>query len=140
MALPKFAVNNFRWKLTALFLATLAWFAIKFAIYRGITGRNQTLHHQAVMVLKNPDDPRVLRVQPPYVDVVLQASKELRDEDLEVFVNVTTLPLDIDSAFKEVLVRGRDVVKVIEVQPAWVVRVERVVLPDAALTNVIRKP
>ena len=140
MTLPDFAVNNFRWKLTALLLATLAWFSIKLAIYRGITGRNQVLRHQTVMVLKNPEDPRIVRIQPPYVDVVVQADKELRDDDLEVFVNITTLPLDIDSAFKEVLVRGRDVAKVIAVQPAWVVRVERIALPDAPLTNSIRKP
>jgi hypothetical protein len=140
MGLPDFAANNFRWKLTALLLAMLAWFAIKFAIYQGVTGRQQVLRHQIVLVLDAPEDPRMFRVQPPYVDVTVQADKELQDGDLEVFVNVSGMPVEVDSAFKEVLVRGKDVAKVISVEPGAFVRVERLTPSNSALAAPLRKP
>jgi hypothetical protein len=131
---------NFRWKLTALLLALLVWFVIKFAIYRGMTGgRYQILRHQPVLVLKAPEDPSLFRVQPPEVDVVVQATKELRSEDLEVFVNVTSMPLDVESAFKQVTVRGADIVKVIRVDEKFVM-VDRIAPVDASLTNSFKNP
>jgi hypothetical protein len=140
MAAPDFVLNNFRWKLTALLLAMLSWFAIKFAIYKGIAGRNQSLRHQTVLVLKAPDDHGSFRVQPPEVDVTVQATKQLRGEDLEVFVNVAGMPRDVDSAFKQVQVRGPEVSKVVGIQPAPVVQVIRVAPLETSLTNSFKSP
>ena|ERR1051326_4667351 len=140
MPLRAIVLNNFRWKLTALLLAMLAWFAIKFAIYKGITGRNQILRHQPVMVLKLPEDARTWRLHPPDVDVVVQAGKEMSHEDLEVFVDLTTVPPDVESAFKQVVVRGAEVAKVVAIQPTRVVQVVRAGLPDASLTNTLKSP
>jgi hypothetical protein len=138
MALRNFVLNNFRWKLTALLLAMLVWFVIKFAIYRGTAGgRNQVITQLPVMVLKSPDDSRVFRVQPPWVDVLVQATKDLRPEDLEVFVNLTAMP-DLDVAYKPVRVRGGDTAKV-EVRPPGVT-VERVTPPSLSLTNSLSRP
>ena len=39
-------------------------------------GRNQMLRHQPVMVLQAPDDTRVFHLDPPFVDVVVQSTKE----------------------------------------------------------------
>ena len=118
-------VNNFRWKLIALLLALLLWFVIKFAIYKEITGgRNQVLRSVPVMVLKAPDDPRLFRMDPPYVDVIVQATKELGSENLEVFLDLSRVP-DVNSVLKQVLVRAADGTKVIRTEPAFIL-VERV--------------
>jgi hypothetical protein len=141
MALPDFALNNFRWKLTALLLALIVWSGIKFAIYRGITGgRNQMLRHQPVMVLQAPDDTRVFHLDPPFVDVVVQSTKELTADDVEVFLNLTTMP-DVNTAFKQVLVRAADSTKLslVRVDPPFVT-VERTSSLDTSLTNSFRKP
>jgi len=141
MALPDFALNNFRWKLTALLLALIVWSGIKFAIYRGITGgRNQLLRHQPVMVLQAPDDTRVFHLDPPFVDVVVQSTKELAADDVEVFLNLTTMP-DVNTAFKQVLVRAADSTKLnlVRVEPPFVT-VERTSSLDTSLTNSFRKP
>ena len=140
MPLRALVLNNFRWKLTALLLAMLAWFTIKLAIYKGITGRNQVVRHQPVLVLKMPDDARIWRVQPPDVDVVVQAGKEMSHEDLEVFVDLSTMPPDVESAFKQVVVRGAEVAKVIAIQPTRVVQVLRGGLSDNTLTNTLKRP
>src|SRR4051812_14712640 len=113
MALPDVALNNFRWKLTALLLAMVVWFVIKFAIYRGITGgRKQVLRHQPVMVLSAPEDTGIFHLDPPQVDVILQSTKELTGDDIEVFLNLTTMP-DVNSALKQVLVRAADSTKLV---------------------------
>jgi hypothetical protein len=139
MSLRDLVLNNFRWKLTAFVLAMLVWFVIKFAIYKGATGGlNQILRHQPVMVLKAPDDPRSFRIDPPQVDVVVQGAKELGPDDLQVFVNLTTWPEDLNSAFKPVLVRAADSTKV-RVQPRFVM-VERVTPSEASLGNPLKKP
>jgi len=121
MALRDFVLNNLRWKLTALLLAMLVWFVIKFKEPTG--GRNQALTQHAVMVLKSPEDPRIFRIQPRQVDLEVQGSRELHPEDLEVFVDLTTLA-DVDSASELVQVRGADAAKVISITPERV-RVER---------------
>ena len=139
MALRDLLLYNFRWKLTALLLATLVWFVIKFAIYKeSLGGRGQVLPQQPVMVLKAPDDSRVFRVQPPAVDLVIRSSQEVKPGDLEVFVNLTALP-DVETAFKQVLVRGNEATRVVEVRP-WGVTVERAAGAELSLTNVLRKP
>jgi hypothetical protein len=139
MAARDILLNNLRWKITALLLALLVWVVIKFAIYREATGgRNQILRHQPVMVLKAPGDPSLFRLDPPYVDVVLQSSKEMVGDDLAVFVNVVTMP-EVNTALKQVLVRVSDSTRV-RAEPAFVL-VERVALLDAStLTNTFRKP
>jgi hypothetical protein len=141
MALPDAALNNFRWKLTALLLAMVVWFVIKFAIYRGITGgRKQVLRHQPVMVLSAPEDTGIFHLDPPQVDVVLQSTKELTGDDIEVFLNLTTMP-DVNSALKPVLVRAADSTKLVlvRVDPPFVTA-ERVSPPEPALTNSFRRP
>jgi hypothetical protein len=138
MPVQIFALNNLRWKLTALLLAMLVWFSIKFAIYKGsASGRTQILAQQPVMVLMSPGDPRAFRIHPPQVDLVVQSAKELNPEDLEVFVNLTTLA-DVDTTFKQVLVRGADAAKVILVKPPGVT-VERLAPLDSFLTNTLKK-
>jgi hypothetical protein len=143
MSWRDFAVQNSRLKLTALLLALLTWCAIKFAIYKGVAGRNQVLHQRAVMVLKAPDDGRVMRVEPPFVSIVVQANKELHDDDIdiEVFVDITQVPADVDSVYKPVVVRGpeSEIEKVMAIKPASVVRVVRVPPVDIPSTNVLRK-
>lgn len=139
MALRDFVLNNFRWKLTALLLAMLVWFVIKFAAYKEFTGgRNQVFRNQPVMVLKAPDDTRAFRIDPPTADVVVQATKELEGDDVEVLLDLTTMP-DVNSALKQVLVRSAEPVKVIRTEPAFIL-VERVVPLDAGLTNALEKP
>jgi hypothetical protein len=137
MDLRGFLLNNLRWKLTALLLAMLVWFVIKFALYKGITsGRDQNLTEQPVLVLKAPDDPRIFRIWPPRVDLSVQGTRDLRPENLQVFVDVTA-QRDMDTAFEPVLVRGAGAAKVISVRPRRV-KVERVAAP--ILTNSVRKP
>jgi hypothetical protein len=139
MALRDLVLYNFRWKLTALLLATLVWFVIKFAIYKeSLGGRGQILTQQPVMVLKTPDDNRIFRVLPPSVDLVVRSPQELKTGDLEVFVNLTALP-DVQTAFKQVLVRGSDAARIVEVKP-WGVTVEQLSGTDQSLTNSLRKP
>jgi hypothetical protein len=133
--------NNFRWKLTALLLAMLVWFVIKYALYRGFTGaRDQIVPRCAVVLLKAADDPRVFHLDPPLVDVIVQSPKELTTDDLEVFVNLTTLP-DVNTALKQVMVRASDSSKltVVQVEPAYVT-VERVAPAEGSVTNSFRKP
>jgi hypothetical protein len=138
MALRDFALNNFRWKLTALLLAMLVWFVISSEVYRGATGsHSQALTQQVVMVLKSPEDPRIFRIKPAVVDVLVQAAKELHPEDLQVFVDLTSMP-DVDVAYKQVLVRGTDASKAV-VQPPGVT-VERVSPPHLSLTNSLSRP
>jgi hypothetical protein len=131
MAARDLVVYNFRWKFTALLLALLVWFVIKFAIYRGLTGaRDQVLRQRPVVVLKAADDPRIFHLDPPTVDVIVQSTKELTGSDLEVFVNLTTMP-DVNTALKQVLVRAADTTKltVVQVQPAYIT-VERATSGD----------
>lgn len=124
MALPDVLLNNFRWKLTALVLALLVWSGIKFAIYREAAGgQNQILRHQPVMVLKVPEDIRIFRVDPAYVDIVVQGSKELSSDDVQVFVDLTQMP-EVNTALKQVIVRALDSTKV-RADPSYVT-VERV--------------
>ena len=130
---------NFRLKLTALLLATVVWFIIKFAIYREVTGgRHQIVRHQAVQVLKAPDDPRIFQIDPAYVDVVVQADREVTSEDLEVYLNLTTMP-DINSVLKQVLVRVPSSAKLIRVEP-FAVMVEGAGSTASFSTNSLRKP
>ena len=139
MAVPDIIAHNFRWKLTALLLAMLVWFVIKFAIYREITGgRDQILERRPVMVLKAPDDTRVFRVDPPQVDVVVRASREVSSEDVEVFLNLTTMP-DVNSALKQVLVRASGATKVVRTEPPFVL-VEYAGGAPEAITNSLRRP
>jgi hypothetical protein len=137
MSLRAFLLNNLRWKLTALLLAMLVWFVIKFAIYRGVGGHSQMLRRQPVMVLKAPEDPRVFRIDPPQVDVVVQSSGGMDRDDVQVFVNLTTMP-DVGSVVKQVLVRAADSAK-LRVEPPFVV-VEHVVPTDSGLNDSFRKP
>jgi hypothetical protein len=139
MAYRDFILNNLRWKVTALVLAMLVWFVIKFAIYKGATGgREQILRHQPVLVLTTPDDPRLFRVEPAHVDVVIQGTKELQPDDVQVFVNLSLWPEGVNSALKQVLVRGTQATKT-RVDPPFVM-VERVSPPEATLRNSLKKP
>ena len=140
MAVRDLILYNFRWKLTALLLGMLVWFVIKFSIYRGITGtRDQILPRRPVVVLKAADDPRVFHLDPPQVDVIVQSPKELTGDDLEVFVNLTTMP-DVNTALKPVMVRAADSSKltIVQIEPAYVT-VERAAPSDGSLTNSFRK-
>lgn len=134
MAVRDLVLNNFRWKLTALLLALLLWFVIK---YSTTTGRNQVVR-QPVMVLKAPDDPRLFRLDPPLVDVVVQSARELKGDDLQTYVDLTRMP-DVSSAFKPVLVRAADGVSVVGADPLAVM-VERVSLLESSLTNAPSSP
>jgi len=135
MALPQVFLHNFRWKLTALILALLVWMGIKFAIYREATGgENQILRRQPVMVLKAPEDTRVFRVDPPQVDVLVQGTKELSNDDVQVFVDLTQMP-EVNTALKQVVVRATDSTKV-RAEPSYVT-VERV---TSAELPVSKKP
>lgn len=137
MPFRDFALNNFRWKFTALLLAMLVWFVIKFAIYKG-GGHDQILPKQPVMLLRAPDDTRVFRISPPQVDLIIQSPQELDAGDFEVFVDLTSMP-DVEMAYKQVLVRGAEAAKVVVVKPPGVT-VERIFSPESTLTNVFRKP
>jgi hypothetical protein len=136
MALRNIILYNFRWKITALLLATLFWMVIKFTI---ASGRNQRLPHLPVMALKAADDPRVFRIHPPQVDVVVQSVREMRTQDLLVFVDLTTMP-DVSATFKEVLVRAPEGTRLIRVEPSILVSVERIVPEASALTNSLYNP
>jgi hypothetical protein len=136
MALRNLIIQNFRWKLISLLLATLVWLVIRFTI---ASGRNQTLPRQPVMALKAPDDQRVFRIDPPAVDVIVQAIRDVRKDDIHVFVDLTTMP-DVSSTFKTVLVRAPEGTKVIRVEPSSVVSVERVTSLDLSLTNSFEQP
>jgi hypothetical protein len=129
-------LDNFRWKLTALLLAMLVWFAIKTTISRG---SHQILRHRPVQVLKAPDDPRTFRIQPSEVTVVVQSTRQIGGEDLEVFVNLTTMPMGLDVVYKQVLVREAEAVVVTRVEPP-VVTVERILPAGLSLTNTLRTP
>jgi hypothetical protein len=136
MALRNIIIYNFRWKITALLLATLFWMVIKFTI---ASGRNQRLPHQPVMALKAPDDPRVFRIHPPQVDVVVQSVREMRSQDVIVFVDLTTMP-DVSATFKEVLVRAPEGTRLVRVEPSILVSVERIVPELPPLTNSLYTP
>jgi hypothetical protein len=131
MALRNIFLHNFRWKITALLLATLFWLVIKFTI---ASGRNQRLPHQPVMALKAADDPRVFRIHPPQVDVVVQSVREMRDQDVVVFVDLTTMP-DVSGTFKEVLVRAPEGTRLVRVEPSRLVKIERIAPELPAMTN-----
>ena len=134
MALRDFVLNNFRWKLTALLLAMLVWFVIKF--YKGTAGgRPQTLTQRSVMVLKAPDDPRTFRIRPSQVDLEVQGSPE----DLDVFVDLANLPNDDTIREFVVKVRGADAAKVVSITPPRV-RVERLNSGSRPATNNLTKP
>jgi hypothetical protein len=133
MALRDVFLHNTRWKVTALVLATLVWFAIKFAIYREAAGGpNQILRHQPVMVLKAPDDNRVFRVDPAQVDVIVQSTKELGEGELQVFVDLTQMP-EVNTALKQIVLRAGDNVKA-RAEPPYVT-VERLSTQDTPLNN-----
>ncbi len=139
MAARDFVLHNFQWKLTAFVLALLVWFLIKFAIYKEETGgRAQPLPPQRVLVLKAPDDPRLFRVEPPQVNVIVRGTKQLEPDDVQVYVDLKTWPEGVNSAFKQVLVRAADSTKV-RVEPAFV-RVERVPAPEPPLEESLKKP
>jgi hypothetical protein len=139
MAYRDFILNNLRWKVTALVLAMLVWFVIKVAIYKGATGgREQILRRQSVLVLTAPDDPRLFRLEPAIVDVFIQGTKELQPDDVQVFVNLSLWPEGVNSALKQVLVRGTQATKT-RVDPLFVM-VERVSPPEATLRNSLKKP
>jgi hypothetical protein len=131
-------LNNIHWKLIALVLAILVWSAIKLSISRGAAAREQIFRRQPVMVLKAPDDPRAFRIEPARVDVAVQAAKELRTDDVQVFVNVTRWPPGLTSAFREVLVRATDSTR-IRVEPLFVM-VERPSPAETGSGNTLRKP
>ncbi|MHC1768380.1 MAG: hypothetical protein AB9869_29585 [Verrucomicrobiia bacterium] len=136
MALRDYVLHNFRWKLIALLLAVLVWSVIKFALYQEImASRNQVLNDHPVMILRAPDDGRMFRIDPPTVDLVIQAPKQLTGEDVEVYLDLTTLS-DLNTALKQVLVRAADPIRVVRAEPAYVL-VERFPLPDTGLTNVL---
>jgi len=137
MPLRDLVLSNLRWKVTALLLAMVVWFSIKLNLYN--KGSSQTLRRQPILVLKAPDDPRVFQLQPPEADLMIQATKQLEREDLEVFVNVTGMPMDVTNVYRPVLVRGADTLKVIRIDP-FAIRVERITPPALALTNTLRKP
>jgi hypothetical protein len=134
MPLRDLVLYNFRWKLTALMLAMLLWFSVKFTIYKG---SHQILRGLPVLILKGADDPRTFRIEPAQVDVVLRATKELRKEDVEVYVNLSTLPMDMDTAFRQILVRGAEDFRV---EPLSYALVEQISPPGLVLTNTLRKP
>jgi hypothetical protein len=122
-----------------LLLAMLVWFVIKFALYRGFTGgRYQVLEHQPVLVLRTPDDARVFRLDPSNIDVVVQAKKELKADDIEAYVDLTHMP-DVNTALKQVMVRAADTTKIIRTEPAFIM-VERAAPLDSPLGNLPRKP
>jgi hypothetical protein len=135
MALRDVFLKNLHWKLTALVLALIVWLGIKFAIYREATGgQDQVLRRQPVMVLKAPEDTRVFRVDPPHVVVVVQGTKELSSDDVQVFVDLTQMP-EVNTALKQVIVRAADSTKV-RAEPSYVT-VERV---TSAESPVSKKP
>jgi hypothetical protein len=139
MALRDFVLHNFRWKLIALFLAMLVWSVIKFALYKEVmASRNQYLSAQSVMVLKSPGDSRTFRIDPAAVDLVIQASKQLAADDVEVYLDLTTVPEEANTALKQVLVRSPEPIKVVRTEPAYIL-VERFPLPEIGLTNVLNK-
>lgn len=136
MALRDYVLHNFRWKLIAVLLAVLVWSVIKFALYQEImASRNQVLNDHPVMILRAPDDGRMYRIDPPTVDLVIQAPKQLTGDDVEVYLDLTTLS-DLNTALKQVLVRAADPIRVVRTEPAYIL-VERFPLPDAGLTNVL---
>jgi hypothetical protein len=74
------------------------------------------------------------------VDVIVQSTRELTGDDVEVFINLTRLP-DVNTALKQVLVRASDSAKltVVRVDPPFVTA-ERVRTSDLPLTNSFSKP
>lgn len=139
MGLPDFVVHNLRWKLTALLLATLLWCVIKFVIYKqSAAGQEQFLRRQTVLVLRAPDDTRAFRVDPPTVDVVVKASKQVSVDDVQAFVDLARIP-DVNTAYKAVIVRASESTLVVRTEPP-VVMVERVSPLELPATNNLVTP
>jgi hypothetical protein len=89
------------------------------------------------MVLKAADDARVFKLDPGHADVVVQATREISPEDVELYLNLTTMP-EVNSSLKQVLVRAPEGARVVRVDPPFVL-VERVG-PADSITNTLRKP
>jgi hypothetical protein len=138
MALRNFILNNFRWKLTALTLATVVWFIIQFAIAKGLKPRNHSLtdldsdtfSSQPVMVLKEPGDPATYKVTPARAEVTLRFASgilnKFSSDDIKVFVLVSGMR-ETAKETKPVFIYAPDHSQIIEtrVEPT-VVTVERI--------------
>lgn len=142
MALRDLVLNNFRWKLAAVILATLVWFIIQFAIGEGFNPtqtalpdyRTYTFVRQPVMVLGNPGDTQYVRLTPSNVDVVVRSTgsalNKLTENDIRAFVTLADVPEGLQ-ATKEVLVYVPEGVEVyrVDVEPP-AIKVEKIVQPQ----------
>lgn len=141
MALRDFILHNFRWKLSALILATLVWFVIQFAILVGFSPaetpedyRNYTFLRQPVMMLTSQVDTQAVRITPPRVDVVVRSTpsalNRLTESDIKTFISLVDVPEGLQVT-REVLVYVPEGVEVYQIQvdpPA--VKVERISPPE----------
>jgi hypothetical protein len=142
MPLRDFILNNFKWKLSALFLAMLVWFLIQLAMSEGFhlgdapleDFRTYTFFRQPIRVMANPGERSPYRLTPSNVDVVIRSTKgalnRLTENDIKVFVTLTDAPEGVAET-KEVFVYVPDNVEVydIQVSPA-AVKVEKVAAPQ----------
>ena len=138
MRLRDSILNNFTWKLTALFLALCVWFGVKFAKSSTdhLTRRIASL---PVHVITSPTERRIFQVKPERVAAVADgepnAVKNLTEQDIELFVNLVSMP-DVPEVIREVLWRAPDGIK-LRIEPAFV-SVERVTFTEENLNNTLK--
>lgn len=142
MSIRDLVLNNFRWKLAAIILATLVWFIIQFAIGEGYNPtqtalpdyRTYTFVRQNVLVLANPGESQLVRLTPSKVDVVVRSTgsalNKLTENDIRAFVTLVDVPEGLQ-ATKEVRVYVPEGVEVyrVDVEPP-AVKVERLPQPQ----------
>lgn len=142
MSLRDFILNNFRWKLSALILATLVWFIIQFAIWKGFRPaetpltdyRSYTFVRQPIRVLTQAGQDGMFRVIPETADVIVRSTpsalNRLTDTDIKLFVNLVDAPEQLDE-IKPILVYVPESVEVynVRISPA-AVKVQRVTRPQ----------
>jgi hypothetical protein len=141
MALRDFILNNLRWKLIALTLATVVWFIIQFAIWKGIKPTDHPLSdfttynfsRQPVLVLRAPGDPAVYKVAPARVEVMIRSTagvlNKFSEDDIKIFVDVAEMR-DTGKETKQVFIYAPENSQITEtkVEPSTVT-VERIAPP-----------
>jgi hypothetical protein len=102
MAKRDLILNNFWWKLTALFLAVASWVGFSYKSGEGFniwpetpTSHSRVLVSHPITITKPANDVREFRVQPTSVDITLagdrEALKELDARQVRATVEITEL-------------------------------------------------
>jgi hypothetical protein len=133
MALRDLVMRNLGWKLASVALAVLVWMTVHTGFQNRLRqGDTQSLGYVSVAVLTLPSDPRVFRLEPSAVEVLVRGDADvlrgLRAEDVRAYVSLLG-PIQARGTLVKVQVHAPPGVHVERTAPGEI----RVTLPAAAL-------